>query len=224
MEFCQCPSAQLPVPRARFKRARFKPESKIQLDVENTLLVSLDITLFTTRKKDLISCNWEFGLCPEKDSSFDSVGREKTDVLSRWEHELKENVPHCSQDTLHCENQVPTRIWSLISHYGGGQSTIYQTFSLPSWAQMRNTFPRSLCSLCCVTRNVNGGDVCSSPLSEARCQCQGHPRSWIQPGSVGNDTKCYPPPPSTNWQNFALAKNTVLKCSASHPEAEVYPV
>lgn len=110
MEFCQCPSAQLPVPKARFKRAKFKLESKIQMDVENTLLMSLDITLFTTRKKDLISCNWEFGLCPEKDSSFDSVGREKTDVLSRWEHELKENIPHCSHDTFCCENQVPTCI------------------------------------------------------------------------------------------------------------------
>lgn len=72
--------------------------------------MSLDVTLFTTGEKDPFHASWEFGLSPEKDNPFDSVGREETDVLSMWEHELKENLPHCSQDTLCCENQVPSCI------------------------------------------------------------------------------------------------------------------
>lgn len=122
--------------------------------------------------------------------------------------------------------------WFSQQHYGGGQWAVRQTLSLPSWAQIKSKFPSSLCSLCCVTWNVSGGDVCS--LSLFHClQPEVYANSFlvaglwgwqglhpdVQPGSVDKGTKRPLPLPSMDWLDFTLARNTVLNCLAKPPRS-----
>lgn len=186
--------------------------------------MSLDVTLFTTGEKDPFHASWEFGLSPEKDNPFDSVGRrDRCSVyVGAWEEGKSTSL-----QSGHLMLWKPSAIMHLIphfsqQHYGGGQWAVYQTLSFPFWAQIRITFPRSLCSLCCVTWNVNGSEiVCSSPTVWSQMSM---PRAFqeLSPAWVSGWHRLPSHPALHELTGLYVSKEHSAKVFSQATQAEVY--
>lgn len=170
-----------------------------------------------------ISCKlpeiWALPL--RKDNPFDSVGREKRQMFClcgsmSWRKIYLTAVRTPCVVKTKCHHAfdpsflTATLWWRPVSCLPNPFLSLLGT--------NKSTFPEAFVVMLCDMECEWRWSVCSSPLSGARCQCQGHSGAESCLGQWMTQTAIHPPP-SMNWLDFMLAKSTVLKCLAKPPRS-----